>query len=458
MPIANTRRPTGTRSAAALLAVAVVALLAACGGSGEGGGGIGFADGQESDPVAVDFPIAYVRRVIPVDDDGMTLDVGESDVRELVTFDVGADLFVRDRASPSAPEINVTEAVTMGLGDVQDLDMFWDGQRVVFAMRGPLLENVDEEEQPTWNIWEYDIVNAVLRRLIASDITAEAGHDVAPAYLPDGRIIFTSTRQRQSRALLLDEGKPQFAALDEDNNEPAFVLHVMNADGNDIRQVSFNQSHDLDPAVLANGQVVFSRWDNAESVNEINLYRMNPDGSDLELLYGSESHDTGVDESEVQFLAPRQMPDGRLATLIMPFEPTNFGADVVLIDVDNFVNNEQPIAINAGAMSGVAQAKATVNDVRTDGQPSPGGVYSSVYPLFDGTDRLLTSWSQCRLIEVESVDGQDVESIVPCTDERLATGTATVAPPIFGLWIYDRVTDTQLPIVAPEEGIIYTEI
>ena len=75
-----------------------------------------------------------------------------------------------------------------------------------------------------------------------------------PHYLPDGRIVFSSTRQRQSRAILLDEGKPQFAAQDEDHNEPAFVLHVMDADGSDIHQISFNQSHDLDPAVLDDGR------------------------------------------------------------------------------------------------------------------------------------------------------------------------------------------------------------
>ncbi|MEL7449371.1 MAG: hypothetical protein AAFN78_09190 [Pseudomonadota bacterium] len=439
----------------ALFSIACAMAVAACSGSQEGGGNIGFADGQEADPVAVDFPVAYIKRVIPEDEDG---DIVQDDIRELITFNVGADLFVRDRASPSAPERNVTEAVTEGAGDIQDLDISWDGTRVVFAMRGPLLEDVDEDEQPTWNIWEYDIVGDVLRRVIVSDITAEAGHDIAPTYLPDGRIVFTSTRQRQSRALLLDEGKPQYAALDEDRDEHAFVLHVMNADGSDVHQVSFNQSHDMDPAVLSNGQVVFSRWDNAVNVNEINLYRMNPDGSALELLYGSNSHATGTEGAEVQFLEPREMPDGRLATLVMPFEPVDFGADVVLIDAENFVENDQPVAVNAGAMSGPAQSKATVNDVRTDGAPSPGGSYSSVFPLFDGTDRLLMSWSQCRLIETEDVDGEMVESIVPCTQERLDSGEAVVAPPIYGLWIYDRETDTQLPVVAPEEGVIYTEI
>jgi hypothetical protein len=59
-----------------------------------------------------------------------------------------------------------------------------------------------------------------------------------PHYLPDGRIVFSSTRQRQARAIQLDENKPQYAGQDEDDNEPAFVLHVMDADGTNIHQIS----------------------------------------------------------------------------------------------------------------------------------------------------------------------------------------------------------------------------
>ena len=103
--------------------------------------------------------------------------------------------------------------------------------------------------------------------MITSDITAEIGQDVAPHFLPDGRIVFASTRQRDAKAVLLDEGKPQFAALERRRgNDDALALHVMNADGSDIHQISFNQSHDMDPSVLADGRIVYARWDNvAES-------------------------------------------------------------------------------------------------------------------------------------------------------------------------------------------------
>ncbi len=73
------------------------------------------------------------------------------------------------------------------------------GTRIVFALRLALLENVDDDEQPTWNVWEYSLESSELRRVITSDINAEAGHDISPAYLPDDRIVFASTRQRQSK-------------------------------------------------------------------------------------------------------------------------------------------------------------------------------------------------------------------------------------------------------------------
>jgi hypothetical protein len=412
---------------------------------------VDLAGGQGPDPVVVDIPIAYVKRPVPVDDQGV---VEPSDARELITFDIGADLFIRERASPSAVERNITEAETQGLGDVRDLEVSYDGSRIIFAMRAQFIEGADEEDQPRWNIWEYDRLADTLTRIVASDITAEAGHDVAPHYLPDGRIIFSSTRQRQSSAILLDEGKPQFSALDEDRDEFAFVLHVMNEDGSDIHQVSYNQSHDLDPMVLSDGRIAFARWDHMGGNNAINLFTMNPDGTDLQLLYGVNSHDTGTGGATIQFLQPREMPDGGLVTIIRPFTVDDFGGDIILVDTPNYVENVQPTAVNQGALSGPAQAAAVINDVRTDGSISPGGVFSAVYPLWDGTDRAFVSWSQCRLIELTN----QVPVIVPCTSQRLADPNAQPAQPLYGIWIYDRGDDTQLPVLTPEEGFMYTDV
>ena len=418
-----------------MLLAAIV--LTGCSSGSQGGVNIG--SGQSPDPVVLDFPVAYVKRPLPT---------GEEDLRELRTFQGGADVWLRDRAAPAATERNITAAVTGGQWDVRDLDVSFDGARLLFSMRAPPVAGADESAQPTWNIYEYDVASATFRRVIVSDLVAEEGHDVAPHYLPDGRIVFSSTRQRQSRATLIDEGKPQFAALEEDRNEWAFVLHVMNPDGSGIRQISFNQSHDLDPSVLPDGRIVFSRWDNAAG-SAIHLYAVRPDGSGLELLYGANSHDTGYQGATVQFTAPRARPDGRVLSLVRPFGDTELGGDPVAIDVAGYVENTQPTLANAG-LAGPAQARVSTNDVRAVPGLSPGGRYAAAYPLWDGTGRMLASWSLCRVVELGR--------ILPCTAERLANPATQPAAPLYGVFIWDPRDGTQRAVLEPVEGVMFTDV
>ena len=430
------------------------AVLTACGGGGgDSGGNISIAGNQGPDPATVDFPVFYVKKPVAA----VTPTMPASDLRVLLTFNVGADLYTRDRASPTATETNLTAAILNGKGDVRDVDVSYDGKKAVFAMRGPKLDNVADKNQPKWAIWEYDISSKSLHRVISSDTTANEGHDVAPHYLPDGRIVFSSTRQRQSGAILLDEGKPQFSGQNEDNKEPAFVLHVMDADGSNIHQISFNQSHDRDPSVLASGKVIFTRWSHALGhASQMDLYQMNPDGTDLELLYGNRSHATGTalpvgGNSTIQFTQPRALPDGRVLAITMPFTGTDEGGDLIAINVTDYVENTQPTLPNAGVLSGPAQTRIPAADISTLPGPSAGGRYRSAFPLFDGTNRMLVSWSQCRVL--------DAGNIVPCTTDRLADPvTYPSAAPLYGIFIYDINQNTQLPIVAPQEGFIYTDV
>lgn len=411
-------------------------------------GDVGFGSGQQPDPVVLDTPVAYVKRPLALDNQG---DPVQPDARRVVTFDPGAALVLRDRASAAAPERNLTDPLFQPgeRYDVRDLDVSYDGKKLLFAMRGPFDEDGNDDDQPSWNIWEYDLDTDTLRRIIASDIIAEEGHDLAPHYLPDGRILFTSTRQRQSVAILLDEGKPQFPTLDEDRSEPAVLLHVMDDDGGNLHQISFNQSHDLDPAVLSDGRIAFSRWEHMGARNGIHLYHANPDGIDMQTLYGVNSHATGTPGSTVQFLQPREMSDGRLMAVLRPFTGTDGGGDLVAIDFSTHSDNQQPTWINIGLMTD-GQTSVTADDVLTSTAPSPGGRYRSAYPLWDGTNRTLVSWSPCRLIENTQ--------IVPCTPARLADPDAQPAAPLYGIWLYDMSAGTQTPVLQPEENVVFSDV
>jgi hypothetical protein len=441
-----------------LCALTCLYLLAACGGGAKSSQLGGTAS---SDPVVLDFPIAYVKRVVLFDDNG---DLIATNVRQPADFFPGAELFIRDRASPSALEISLTDGIfpddaegNPPLYDVKDLSASFDGRRLLFAMRAPEDPNADEDEQPTWNIWLYDRDTGEVRRVIDSDIVAEAGQDIAPRFLPDDRIVFTSTRQRRSKAVLLDEGKPQFAAFDENRDNEAFLLHVMNDDGSDIHQITFNQSSDLDPALLADGRVVFSRWDNVANIDRISLYTVNPDGTNLQLLYGVHSHDTGPDDDTIEFMKPRELLDGRLLTLLRrPGDQSRGSAVPAIIDTGTYVENDQPTYDNAGLL-GPAQELLLAEILSLDeSEPVLAGRYASFAPLYDGTNRMVAAWSQCRLVDEITDPANPV--IAPCTDEYLTDPNYVEADPLYGIWMFDADEETQLPILVAEEGEEYTEV
>ena len=99
--------------------------------------------------------------------------------------------------------------------------------------------------------------------------------------------------------------------------------------------------------------------------------------------------------------------------------------------------------IEVQANAGASVEKIVINDVRIAGnQPSPGGVFSAAFPMFDGSNRLFVSWSLCRVLEGAT--------IVPCTQDRLDDPDAVRAPPMYGIWIYDLASDTQQPVVPPQ--------
>lgn len=424
---------------------------------------------QQPDPVVLDVPIAYIKRPAPLDEN---LVLVAQDLRIPNDFLPGAQLFIKPRASVSAIAQNISDraffseqdilaaSATAPLAgyDIKDLCVSYDGTGLLFAMRGPEIENADDDEQPSWNIWQYDLTTDTLSRVIVSDLEAEFGQDTSPTYLPDGRIVFSSTRQQANQALLLDEGKPQYQGLDEDRDEIASVLHVMNADGSDIQQISFNQSHDLDPMVLSSGKILFSRWDNVANNNSISIYQMNADGSGLEIVYGHHSHNTERSDGSLQFTQLTEQPNGQVLAALRPFVSNNWGGEYVNIDIANYIDNTMAVASQNG-LKGPAQTPAVFDNVVIDGSLSPGGVFSAVYPLWDGSQRMLFSWSQCRVYDPLQVlaEGQ-VRTILPCDDDVISAPEVEAAPKLFGLWMFDPSDNTQLVINVPQEGQFYTEV
>ena len=443
----------------------LVTLLAGC----NGGGSVNISNSQTADPATVDYPIFYVKRTVPTNTAGTLI---QDDLRIMSNALPSADLWMRASASASAPETNLTARITAAAAasgqfwDVKDVDTSADGKLVAFAMRGPLTPKQNLKKAPGWRIYQYTIASGALAPVIdpSTDSDPATVNDVSPHYLPDGRIVFSTTRQNQSQGVLLgpNDGAPQFIAQDEDRNEPAFVLEVMTTDGSNqpacharICQITFNQSHDRDATVLANGRVLWSRWDNmpAAGRNQMSLYSANPDGTDLELYYGANSHNTGTANSVVEFVHPRQMQDGRILAIMRQFTGVDDGGNLVIIDGGHYVENTQPLLANP-TLTGPAQAPATANDVVTLPGPSPGGRFNSAYPLQDGSGRILVSWSQCRLQDPT----QTPPAILPCTTANLANTKLVTALPLYSVWMFDPTSNTMMPIGIPAAGVMVTDV
>jgi len=447
-----------------LFLVAVSSLvLINCGGSSGGssdGNSNNPSSGNEPDAVVVDIPIAYVRRALPFDEETATF-IGNN-VLDPTQFIPGAELFIRERADANADEINITAGIFADgeLYDVKDLTASNDGTKLLFAMRAPEIEDADDDEQPTWNIWEYNLETAVLHRIISDDITAEDGQDINPAYLPDGRIVFSSNRQIRSKAILLDDGKPQYAAQTDNGQEDTFVLHVMDEFGTNLRQLTFNQSHDLQPFVLEDGLIAFNRWSNKGGSDRLSLFTTRPDGQDTQELYGYNSQETGTDAAEAIFFDPKPMADGRVLALLRSRESGNWGGDLVAIDVANYSDVNQDINLPlsddpGGNSTSPGQESLSFAEILVDEDPatiSLNGYFSAAADLFDDTPRLLVAWTDCRLRDPD--DG----TTLACIGDNLDIANITEADPLYRLWIYNLQDKTLQPLFAATPGFMYTDV
>ncbi|MBL7134512.1 MAG: hypothetical protein ISS78_10475, partial [Phycisphaerae bacterium] len=97
-------------------------------------------------------------------------------------------------------------------------------------------------------------------------------NDMDPIYLPDGKIMFASSRSRRSVLCA-----PQTST----------TLYVMDADGKNMRCISGGQVNELSPSLLHDGRIVYTRWEYIDKGfgNVQSLWSVRPDGSGSDHVY-----------------------------------------------------------------------------------------------------------------------------------------------------------------------------
>jgi hypothetical protein len=425
--------------------------------------------GSNSDPVLVEYPVVYIERNVFVNNEEDEPEMADFSLTDPVTFNPGANLLIKNNAFAESPAISLTNDLFSILEsednstsqedriDIRDLSASEDGQQFLVSIRAPELPDADESEQPKWNIWHYAQSTKKLERLIIDDSLAEQGDDLMASFLPDGRIIFASNRQRLSKAILLDEGKSQYQGQNERQDSATFNIHVMQADGTSIKQLTYNLSNDFYPLVLQNGKILYSRWDAMGGVNKINLYQMQPDGTENQLVYGWHSQQLTIEEDDfdIALVKPQQLPSGEILLMLSGENGNTYQKRPVIINITDFIDEAQPLDNNAPAGdSALSTLFASQNfDYNFSDELNSAGRLSHLYPLPDTSDRYLLSLDLCRVVIAES--------ILACsqlTDEQKLDESLVAASPAYELWLFNQGENTQKLVASPSaENLMLTE-
>jgi cytochrome c553 len=146
-------------------------------------------------------------------------------------------------------------------GGVRDPQVHYEGEKILFSYR--------KGGTPTYHLYEINTDGTGLKQL-----TDGPDDDIEPTYLPDGGIVFGSSRCRRFVNCWYSR---------------VATLYRCEADGSNVRILSSNNDHDNTPAVLPDGRILYMRWEYVDrsQVHFHHLWTVNPDGTGQMTFYGN---------------------------------------------------------------------------------------------------------------------------------------------------------------------------
>ena len=150
---------------------------------------------------------------------------------------------------------------------VGELDVHYDGKKLLFT---------STDSNNVFQVMEVGVDGANPRQV--STIVGEYVHNYGGIYLPDDKIVFSSTA-------------PMIGVPCIGGSRTVPNLYKMGPNGENTRQLTFEQDADWYPTVLADGKVMYLRWEYTDIMHYYSriMMSMNPDGTNQRSIYGSQS-------------------------------------------------------------------------------------------------------------------------------------------------------------------------
>ena len=215
---------------------------------------------------------------------------------------------------------------------ILDMSLSPDASKVLFSMR--------RHHSKTWQIYEMKCDGTGLRPLTDTPLA----HNASPVALPGGRIAFLSTRTPFTHNVC--------------QPGPSAHVHVMDANGGNVRDLSSNTLSDLYLTTLSDGRLLYTRWEYVDwnLTYRQSLWTQYPDGRQMALWFGN------LTEDPATIIQAREIP-GEYGSAVCTFAPHHkspYGAIGVVS------NREGPEGDAAPSMRWLTPEYPSVFDSRMD--------------------------------------------------------------------------------------------
>ena len=281
---------------------------------------------------------------------------GQSDAQAERTFIPGSALCLLEMQGTTPVVRTLLEDPN---GVIRDPDVSGDGRRILFAWKKS--DRLDD-----YHLHELDLTTNKIRQL-----TFGLGFaDYEGVYLPNGDLLFTSTRCVQTVDCFTTE---------------VSTFYTCDRDGKYLRRLGFDQVHTNYPTVTQDGRVLYTRWEYNDrgQIFPQGLFQMNADGTAQTAYYGNNTY------FPTTTLHARQIPGTQKVLAIATGHHSRQTGKLIVLDPTRGRQENQGAQL-------VAPVRPTPA-VHVDAYGQDGALWQYPYPLSE-TEYLVTynPWGWAR--------------------------------------------------------------
>ena len=331
---------------------------------------------------------------------------------------------------PASPEGTPKTIHDAGKGWIGSPACSYDGKTIYFCMA--------PEGDSFYHLYSIGMDGSGLKQL-----TSGKWHDLDPCELPDGSLVFSSTRT---------------ASRDEYHANTSRSLFRLDLETGTIRPITYHVTADIKPKIMSDGRIAFIRHDNflERAKVETHVHCVRPDGTAGEILIGPDrgaiqydlataaEHD-GAWLRNFGFGCPSPLPNGRIAAMSHAGPVISKAQDVVPSD-SSAHNEAESTAASEPQRRGPMQEKPMPITI----EPMPCNVsLLDMTPLPD--NRILATTSRKTLAIIDPETGRSWRILQSQEPIHSPTFLGVKPPPR----IWPDFVDHTFPTSSETTGYLY---